>query len=138
LRGALLAMQDEDGIRPPGAERREEPGDKEPVVPVIRDVEEGAEIVERAARKRYGQREHAAGAPEFDRGPRDDPPAPSRNLDGAPRAVAEVEVDRVVVLGEARKDVPLGPVEERRAREHAEGGLDDVGAREPAGRLIGA
>src|SRR5206468_1667371 len=44
LRGPLLAVQDEDGIGPARAERREEPRHEEPVVPFIRDVEEGAEI----------------------------------------------------------------------------------------------
>ena len=90
LGGALLAGDDEEGMRPDRPQRGRDPGDQEWKVIGI-DIHVIFQKCQRAVTRGRGDRELTLRTAKVNVGPRHNLPARGLDFDGPPRRIAEVE-----------------------------------------------
>ena len=98
--------------RGPYSPATDTPGHHDVPVDVAADVNKRAQVGERAARLRTGQGEHPWSPQKRHGRALQHQPARGRDLDDLPHGIGEIQVDRILVLGEADEDRLLRPGEE--------------------------
>ena len=107
----MLAEQREDRIGAKIAQCRQHPGHGQDEFVIGSHIEEGAQLLDRAAGHRRRQRQHSGGPAKAYRRGVNHPPAVGIDLHRPPVLVAEVEVDFAVQPADADMDNALGRIE---------------------------